>query len=68
MSDRRRRCMVPGCRVPIRPTEIMCWEHWGSVPEPLRNRVWDTWRGDPKSAEHVRAILDAVRAATAPER
>lgn len=38
------RCAARGCkrRVPIKM--LMCRAHWYTVPKPIRDRVWATYR------------------------
>ena len=37
-------CHVPGCDREVPPHLLMCLNHWKRVPQPLRNRVWKTYR------------------------
>lgn len=65
-------CPAPGCETTVSTDKLACPPHWFSIPKPMRNAVWDTYRGPgPGSAEHTAAIGTAIdylrRAAPKPE-
>jgi hypothetical protein len=62
------RCPVPGCRVQIDPSRLMCRSHWSLEPKPMRDQVWATWRSghaalSPEHQEAVRLAVTACQAA-----
>jgi hypothetical protein len=58
-------CPVPGCRVQIDQTRLMCRRDWYRVPKRLRDQVWRTWRSGKgvNSREQQQAVLRAIAAA-----
>lgn len=56
------RWLVPGCRVRIDPSRLMCRSHWYLVPKQLRDQVWATWRSGEGalSPEHQEAVRLAI--------
>jgi len=58
-------CPVEDCRDEKRPTDLMCHDHWLSVPKAIRDRVWKHWRARLKGdraaiALHREACRDAI--------
>lgn len=37
-------CAAQGCDVPVGRGKIYCKGHYFSLPKPLRDRLWATWR------------------------
>ncbi len=60
-------CPIPGCKVQIDPSRLMCRAHWYMVPKNMRDRVWATWRSGQGafSSEHEDAVRRAVVAVPA---
>lgn len=54
-------CHARGCEEAVAPALLMCKRHWFMVPEPLRARVWQTYRvgqcddRDPSESWHEAA-------------
>ena len=68
--NHRHQCPGPGvsgagCTRQVAADKLMCPPDWRRVPKPLQNRVWAAWRNGEGagSAEHARAIHDAVEGA-----
>lgn len=55
----RRRCPVAGCKANIPRSFAMCSRHWYLVPANLRGRIWQLFRKEPRSEEHLRALDEA---------
>lgn len=58
-------CRIPQCGTQIPLDYLMCRPHWWAVPRPIRQAVWDTWRGgagvlDPGYRAAVRVAVRAV--------
>lgn len=57
-------CHWPGCTVKVPPMLWGCRKHWYTLPKPIRDRIWATYRPgqettkDP-SAEYLEAANDA---------
>ena len=65
-------CHATGCKTRVPQTMFMCKRHWFSLPKPMRDRIWDTYReGQCKdwqiSHEYANAARDAVRYIAAKE-
>jgi hypothetical protein len=60
-------CHWPGCGRQVPPAMWGCREHWFSLPKPLRDRIWATYRpGQEEGAAAVStAYLDAADAVQA---
>ena len=56
-------CPADGCDRDVSADMLMCRGHWYMVPKPLRNAVWNAWRGGAGagSAQHTAAINAAIR-------
>ena len=59
-------CHWPGCGKSVPPKMWGCREHWYSLPKPLRDRIWATYRPGQEvdknpSEEYVEAALAARR-------
>jgi hypothetical protein len=58
-------CHADGCRIPVPPRMFMCRGHWYSLPKPLRDAIWATYRPgqevrkDP-SPEYLAAAQAAI--------
>lgn len=37
-------CAATGCFRQVEPGMLMCKSHWFTLPKPLRDEVWRTWR------------------------
>lgn len=68
------KCAVPDCPKQVHQTYLMCRPHWFSVPKPLRDAVWKTWKAFERSREpgatlvmkaYKEAREDAIAAAVA---
>lgn len=62
-----RTCPVPGCEVPVRPSMLMCREHWYRVPRQLKaavNQLWQAYN-NASVGEMVGAYRDYMSARTA---
>lgn len=58
------RCHAQGCPLFVPPKMLMCARHWFSVPKPLRDRVWATYRrGQEIRKDPSKEYLDAADAA-----
>ena len=67
-----RTCTAPGCISKLRAGQFLCRPHWFSLPKPLRDEVWRTWKliapganCDGKSPEQRLLEIRAYREATA---
>ncbi len=70
-------CAATGCRLDVKRGQLMCKAHWLALPNPLRDRIWETWRAfnalrSPRSSAEAERQLgrmgeyrEAVRAAVA---
>lgn len=67
-------CAANGCGIAVKRGMLMCKGHWFSLPKPLRDNVWRTWRRafnaeyrvgiDPETRlRDIAAYREAVRAA-----
>lgn len=66
-------CAAPKCSAIVEPGKLMCKGHWFSLPKPLRDDVWRTWRAAQRNwrgrtnheaqLANIRAYREAVRAA-----
>lgn len=54
-------CPIRGCRRKKRPVDVMCAQHWYTLPSELRDRVWSEYRRHPGSDEHRAAVAEAIR-------
>ena len=55
------RCPAPGCQVKVPVEQLACKPHWYSIPKPLRDAVWHTYRHEgPGSQPHAAAIDAAI--------
>ena len=73
MSRAAATCAVPSCHVTVERGMLMCKSHWFSLPKPLRDDVWRTWRAvqanrrgtltAEQQLARIAAYRDAVRAA-----
>src|SRR3546814_18329971 len=73
MSRQSVTCAAPKCRTIVEAGKLMCKGHWFSVPKPLRDDVWRTWReaqknwrgktGQEEQLRRIRAYREAVRTA-----
>lgn len=59
-------CHATDCSVRVPPTMFMCKRHWFSLPKPMRDRIWRTYRAgqcDDWAISHAyaEAARDAVR-------
>jgi hypothetical protein len=58
-------CHATGCNVKVPPEMFLCRRHWFSLPKPMRDRIWATYRlgqCDDKqiSHEYAEAAKEAV--------
>ncbi len=37
-------CHATGCTIKVPPEMFMCKRHWFSLPKPLRDAIWRTYR------------------------
>jgi hypothetical protein len=37
-------CPRPGCKREVPPDLFACTPDWFSIPKPLRDQIWRTWR------------------------
>jgi len=37
-------CPAPGCTERVDFSMFACQRHWFSIPKPLRDEIWRTWR------------------------
>lgn len=60
-------CPATGCTRRVGRGQLLCRPHWFITPKPLRDAVWDAWRGGlgAGSPAHRDAILAAVEAVNA---
>lgn len=60
-------CPATGCTRRVGRGQLLCRPHWFITPKPLRDAVWDAWRGGlgKGSPAHRDAILAAVEAVNA---
>jgi hypothetical protein len=60
-------CPIRRCPQNVAPDRLMCRLHWHTVPKPLRDAVWATWRSGAGAGtpEHRAAIDAAIRAVNA---
>jgi hypothetical protein len=60
----RHACHWPSCRNEVPPKLLMCAAHWRRLPQPLRSRIWDTYRpGQEIDKNPSPAYVAAARAA-----
>lgn len=60
------KCPAPGCETQVRPDKLSCHQHWFTIPKPLRDDVWATYKAGPGSDAHrsaVKAAIDYLEAA-----
>jgi hypothetical protein len=43
-ADGKHTCHWPGCDTPVPPAMWGCEGHWFTLPKPLRDRIWATYR------------------------
>lgn len=65
-------CHATGCKAKVPPEMFMCRRHWFTLPKPLRDRVWATYRPGQCddwqiSHEYAEAAREAVRYIAAKE-
>lgn len=68
-SGMTHRCHWPDCAAEVPPALFMCRPHWVSLPKPMRQEIWRTYRRGQEisktpSAEYLaaaRAALDWAR-------
>lgn len=55
-------CPRKGCTQRVPQHRLMCGGCWFSLPKPLRDKVWQTWRGGrgAGTAEHMQAMAEAI--------
>ncbi len=69
-------CTAEGCAVTVERGKLMCKGHWFSLPKPLRDEIWASWRAmneggrnhgrsPTQQLERIRHYRDAVRGAVA---
>lgn len=73
MRERVVTCAVQSCHSTVERGMLMCKSHWFSLPKPLRDDVWRTWRAvqanwrgtltAEQQLARIAAYRDAVRAA-----
>lgn len=56
-------CHWPGCTTEVPPAMWGCKAHWFTLPKPLRDRIWATYRRGQEvtktpSAEYMKAADD----------
>lgn len=57
-------CHAVGCNRPVPPSMLMCRTDWALVPEPLKRRVWQTYRpGQCDDWQPSQAYCEAAKAA-----
>lgn len=57
-------CHATGCGTKVPPAMFMCKKHWFSLPKPMRDAVWETYRpGQCDDWRITTAYADAARAA-----
>lgn len=67
----RHHCHADGCKVPVRPTLLMCAAHWAQVPPSIKEAVnanyrrgqCDDRRPSPEWLRAARAAINAVKGA-----
>lgn len=64
--DGRHGCHWPGCDKKVPPAMWGCRHHWFSLPKPIRDEIWKTYRPGQEldkrpSAEYMKAA-EAARA------
>jgi hypothetical protein len=63
-DDGAHQCPVPGCRIVLPRTKLMCLAHWRKVPTGYRNAVHAAWdHGNGMGTEALRQAQDAALAA-----
>jgi len=55
-------CHAAGCDREARPKQLMCRAHWFSLPLPLRDAIWDTYRAWSKKSASAPTRLAAMKA------
>lgn len=56
-------CHWPNCNVPVPPAMWGCKRHWFTLPKPLRDRIWATYKpGQEISKTPSSEYLDAAAA------
>lgn len=43
-QTRNHTCHWPGCKLQVPPALWGCRTHWYTLPQSLRNRIWETYR------------------------
>lgn len=62
-QTRSHHCHWPGCEKPVPPAMWGCKAHWFTLPKPLRDRIWATYRpGQEETADPSSAYLEAAGA------
>lgn len=60
MSARQQRnCPAPGCTIMVPFKQVMCGDHWFSVPPEIRSRIWTNFRRRSDDPRHEQALADA---------
>ncbi len=59
-------CHATGCKTRVPPEMFMCKKHWFSLPKPMRDAIWRTYRPGQCddwniTHEYAEAARDAVR-------
>jgi len=56
------RCPVCGCATLTDRSKVFCRSHWFSLPKPLRDAIWATYRAKPfNRSDHLGNIMSAMR-------
>jgi hypothetical protein len=58
-------CVIPGCRVQLDPSKLMCMPHWRLVPPEHQRAVMFSYKPGQTAADASQAWWDAQKAATA---
>lgn len=63
-QSRRHLCHWPGCAQQVPPAMWGCRAHWFTLPKPIRDRIWRTYRpGQENSGRPSPEYVEAARAA-----
>ena len=58
-------CAWPGCPRAAKPSQLMCYPHWVSLPQHLRDAIWQHYRRGQNVMTCSPQYRDALRAVRA---
>lgn len=61
----RNQCAATACTRTVQPDKLMCMEHWGKVPQDLKQEVWRTYRLAKSPRATIASVANYADARTA---